>query len=133
MSELTRRAKRRAVAELEDIVGRRAKAFTPSEEAEVKAAISILRSEEIEGGEAMTIEEHQLYHEGMMKRSEHERQMMNAIKWRQAIEKEADVLARFADWCLNGDGATFEFAPEDLTAETRTALANYRAVTTGQA
>lgn len=38
MSELTRRAKRRAVAELEDIVGRRAKAFTPSEEAEVKAA-----------------------------------------------------------------------------------------------
>ena len=73
------------------------------------------------------------FDQAMMKRSEHERLMMDTIKWRQRIEKEADVLARFADWCLNGDGATFEFAPEDLPADTRTALANYRAVTTGQA
>lgn len=88
------------MAELENIVGRRAKAFTPAEEAEVNAALAILRSEE------------------------------EPVDWQTeyaAIKKEADVLARFADWCLNGDGATFEFAPEDLTAETREALDSYMA------
>lgn len=43
------------------------------------------------------------------------------------LDKQVEPLARFVDWCLNGEGASFEFAPEELEQEARTALTEYNA------
>jgi len=39
----------------------------------------------------------------------------------------AKQLARFAAWCLEGEGNTWDFAPEELEEATAAALAAFRA------
>lgn len=49
----------------------------------------------------------------------------------QARLEAAEQLARFAAWCLEGEGNTWDFAPEELEEATAAALAAFRATEDG--